>query len=79
MFKFLVIAFVLFFVFGKVIKFALKYMVMSTIQKQQSNYSNQREDRRPEGSIHINPNPKSNSDNNNNKGGGEYIDYEIVK
>ena len=77
MLKFLLIVFVLFFVFGKIIKYALKYWVLTTVQKQQ-NYTNQaKSNARKEGSIHVENNQSKNS--NKKSSAGDYIDYEIVK
>jgi biopolymer transport protein ExbD len=81
MLKFILIILVIFFVFGKVIKYALKYWVISNVQKQQQyNYSQptQRETRK-EGSIHIDNEQKKSKNKGGNFSDGEYIDYEVVK
>lgn len=77
MLKFLLIVFVLFFVFGKLIKYALKYWVLTTVQKQQ-NFANQANNSsRKEGSIHVENNQAKHA--NKNCKSGDYIDFEIVK
>jgi hypothetical protein len=80
MFKFILILLIVFFVFGKIIKYAFRYWVMTTLQKQQQySYKQPKTDSRKEGSIHIDINPKSNSKKNGDYSGGEYVDYEVVK
>lgn len=77
--KFLFIAIVLIFVFGKIFKYALKYWMLNSFQKSQNqsfnpNYNSTKK----EGSIHVDDSANKNTKSKGNNG-GEYIDYEIIK
>lgn len=79
MLKFIFILVVLFFVFGKVIKYALKYLIISSVQKQQYQQGQPQKEQRKEGSIHIDTNPKKEKGKNDGFKDGDYVDYEVVK
>ena len=50
---------------------------MNAVQKQQANYTSDKKYKK-EGSIHVDTDPRD-SKKNKKFGGGEYIDYEIIK
>jgi hypothetical protein len=74
MFKFLITIAILIFVFGRLIKFLLKYAIIGFAQKQ--NYQSQTY--RKEGDIKVDSFNKK-AKKNSSKNDGDYIDYEIVK
>lgn len=81
--KFILITILIVFIFGKVIKYALKYWLMSSLQKAQNktfnaNTAQHQPQSKKEGSIHIDKNQNANTKSKSTQG-GEYIDYEIIK
>lgn len=82
MFKIIVFVLVFMFLFGKIIKYALKYWLMSKINEaqkgfnQQGNFNSHKPNK--EGTIKVDYDPRKDG-NNNSKSGGEYIDYEEVR
>jgi len=57
----------------------MKYLIISTVQKQQSQQGQPQRAQRKEGSIHIDKNPKTGKGKNGGFNDGEYVDYEVVK
>ena len=73
MFKFIIILFIIFFVFGKLFKFILKMLLANAIQKHV--YGETRTVRK-EGSIHVEQTKQNKSSKKDS--GGEYIDFEVI-
>lgn len=68
MFKFIIIVLVVLFLFGRIVKWLLKYALIGFVQQQQYNQTKQNKN-------NFNKNePIKNKDK-----GGDYIDYEVVK
>jgi len=86
MFKFILIVVLIFFVFPKLLNWALRGFVVSQMNKAQqdfqqqykSNYDTNRPKKR-EGQIDVDFVPPKSGRNSDDFNGGEYIDYEEVK
>lgn len=73
MFKFILVTLVVLFIFGKVFKYAFKYLLISKMAQQK--YSSEDRNHTNKTSNRTEPSKKKNISDS----GGEYIDYEIIK
>ncbi|MEY3501794.1 MAG: hypothetical protein RL308_3467 [Bacteroidota bacterium] len=78
--KFILIVVLVFWLFGKVIKFFLKIFLSQQIQKMANQQQASQQPKYPEGSIHVETNTSSAKDKKpKDTLGGDYVDYEVIK
>lgn len=84
MLKILVILLVIFFIFPRLLKWALRGFVVSQFNKAQQDFQQKQQSyhsspNKREGQIDVDFVPTKKGKSSENFGGGEYIDYEEVK
>lgn len=86
MLKFVLIVVLIFFVFPKLLKWALKGFVVSQINKAQQEFQQQynpntssNRPKKRDGQVDVDFVPPKSGKNSDDFNGGEYIDYEEVK
>lgn len=82
--KYILFIVVFVFLFGKIIKYALKYWLSSKLNQVQKDFEQNRNAQnaaptQKEGTIRVNKTTNKTGNNSSSNAAGEYIDYEIIK
>ncbi|TAG59372.1 MAG: DUF4834 family protein [Cytophagales bacterium] len=82
--KYILFIVVFVFLFGKIIKYALKYWFSSKLKEAQKEFDQNRNfqnasSQQKEGTIRVDKTSDKSNKNQSSSAAGDYIDYEIVK
>ncbi len=82
--KYILFIIVFVFLFGKIIKYALKYWISSKLNEAQRNFNGRHNpqsntNHTKEGTIKVDYDPRKNNNTSSSNQAGDYIDYEVIK